>query len=479
LYKNGFTKIVVLDTEPPSELLFISWHFVMQMAGDSSLLFILFVVLLICSGLISASEVAFFSLDLNEVKALESEKSNSSRTILALKEKPRYLLAVILIANNLVNIGIILVAENILDIWLGDSVLLQAGEWTSKVLFQNEVDASVLSNIYNFLITVIGVTFVLLIFGEAGPKMIATNNKNGVLRIMAGPLTVLNYVFSPISSSLVRMSKFIESKINTNANQTSKEDIDTAIDLIVTNTENSTQEADILKGIVSFGDTSAKQIMHTRTDVVAVDVTINFKELLKIVKDSGYSRFPVFQDDFDVIVGILYVKDILEFLDQDENFEWQKLVRTNVLFVPESKKIDELLREFQLKKTHMAIIVDEYGGSAGIATLEDIMEEVVGDIKDEFDSDDDIDYKKISDGHFIFEGKTLLKDVCRVISVNVNFFDTIKTDTDSIAGIFLERYGVIPEVGQEIYHHHITLRVDATSKKRIEKVSVLIDDINA
>src|SRR5690606_871681 len=259
----------------------------------------------------------------------------------------------------------------------------------------------------HFIVTVVGVTFVLLIFGEAMPKMIATYNKHGVLRLMVGPLTFLDYALRPISSSLVRMAKFIESKINTNAVHTSKEDIDTAIDLIVTSNENSSQEADILKGIVSFGDTAVRQIMHTRTDVVAVEISHTFKELLKIVKDSGYSRLPVFRDDFDDIAGILYVKDILEHLEKDENFEWQKLIRTNVLFVPESKKIDELLREFQTRKMHMAIVVDEYGGSAGIATLEDIMEEVVGDIKDEFDADDDVEYKRINENHFVFEGKTL------------------------------------------------------------------------
>lgn len=465
-----------MDLEPPSELLLLSLHFVLQMSGQWSFLLISFVCLLMCSGLISASEVAFFSLDVNEVKALENEKSERSRKILALKEKPRYLLAVILISNNLVNIGIILIADTMVKILLGNGEFLIAGEWLSDNIFQGTLDTQIVADIFNFLVTVIGVTFVLLVFGEAGPKMLATNNKNSILNIMVRPLTFLDYVFRPISSSLVRLSKYIESGINTNNVHTSKEDIDTAIDLIVTKTENSTHEADILKGIVSFGDTSAKQIMHTRMDVVAVEIKSNFKELVKIVKDSGYSRFPVFEDDFDVIVGILYVKDILEFLDKDENFEWQTLIRKNVLFVPESKKIDELLREFQTKKMHMAIIVDEYGGSAGIATLEDIMEEVVGDIKDEFDSDDDVEYKKISDSHYIFDGKTLLNDVCRVIGVSTSFFDEIKSDTDSVAGIFLEKWSAIPDVGQEISHNGVTLRVDSTSKKRIERISVLIEN---
>lgn len=426
--------------------------------------------------MISASEVAFFSLDINEIKALESEKSSRASKILSLKEKPRNLLAIILVANNLVNIGIILIADTLLQIWLGNEALVKAGIWTSQTIFQGAVSANVLSNIFHFFITVVGVTFVLLIFGEAMPKMVATYNKHGILRLMVGPITFLDYLLRPITSSLVKMSKFIESKISTNSVHTSKEDIDTAIDLIVTSNENSSQEADILKGIVSFGDTSVKQIMHTRTDVVAVEVSMTFKELLKIVRDSGYSRLPVFKDDFDDIVGILYVKDILEFLEEDENFNWQKLIRNNVLFVPESKKIDELLREFQRKKMHMAIVVDEYGGSAGISTLEDIMEEVVGDIKDEFDADDDVEYKKIHDNHFVFEGKSLLKDVCKIVGLPYNFFDEIITDSDSIAGVFLEKYGAIPDVGQELHHNHVTLKVDSTSKKRIVKVSVMLTE---
>lgn len=465
-----------MDIEPPSEYALMPWLFLLQMSGQVSFLLITFGVLLICSGLISASEVAFFSLDINEVKALENEKSGSASKILSLKEKPRNLLAIILVANNLVNIGIILIADTIIQVAIGSEAFQQAGQWTADMVFQGAVGATVLSEAYHFIVTVVGVTFVLLIFGEAMPKMIATYNKNGVLRLMVGPLTFLDIVLRPISSSLVRMAKFLESKINTNAVHTSKEDIDTAIDLIVTSNENSSQEADILKGIVSFGDTAVRQIMHTRTDVVAVEISDSFKDLLKIVKDSGYSRLPVFRDDFDDIVGILYVKDILEHLEKDENFEWQTLVRTNVLFVPESKKIDELLREFQTKKMHMAIVVDEYGGSAGIATLEDIMEEVVGDIKDEFDADDDGEYKRINDRHFIFEGKTLLKDVCRIAGLPGGFFDDIITDSDSIAGVFLEKYGAIPDVGQELHHSDVTLKVDSTSKKRIERVSVVLSE---
>ncbi len=197
---------------------------------------------------------------------------------------------------------------------------------------------------------------------------------------------------------------------------TSKEDIDTAIDLTVTNnSESSSQEADILKGIVNFGDTSAKQIMKPRMDIIGLDEELTFKEVMKIVRDSGYSRLPVYREELDTIIGILYVKDLLAHTEETENFDWKKLIRNAVLFVPESKKIDELLREFQSKRMHMAVIVDEYGGTAGIATLEDIMEEVVGDIKDEFDQEEEVDFIKISDNNYISKVKTLLNDVCRII----------------------------------------------------------------
>jgi len=439
----------------------------------------MFLTLLACSGLISASEVGFFSLGLNEVKELEDENSSLTNRILSLKERPRHLLATILIANNFVNIAIVIVAEQILRIILGERRLLEWGQWLHDHLLYGISTPQTLANVFNFLITVVGVTFILVLFGEAMPKIYATINKRKVLNIMAWPLSFLVYILSPLTNILVGWSSSMERKLASTSSQnlTSKEDIDAAIDLTVTNTgESSTQEADILKGIVNFGDISARQIMHPRMDVVALEETAGFKEVMKTVRESGYSRLPVYGEDLDKIVGILYVKDLLGFSEEGDDFNWQKLIRKSVLFVPEAKKIDELLREFQLKRVHMAVIVDEFGGTAGIATLEDIMEEVVGDIKDEFDQDEELDYIKISDNNYILEGKTLLNDVCRIIGENTGFFDEAKGDADSLAGLILEVIGSIPSSEKEINIGHLTLKVISVTRRRIEKVSIVINE---
>jgi len=467
-----------LDPEP--NLYYILFqNTIDQPAGSVLFSLIFFVILLMCSGLISASEVAYFSLGLKEVKDLEEENTSGSQRILALKEKPRYLLATILIANNFVNIAIVIVADQLLREFIGEASLLMAGQWLHDNLLYGVTTPDTIANVFNFLITVVGVTFILVLFGEAMPKIYATLNKVRILHIMSVPLTFLMYIFTPASKILVGWSTKMEKSLGNNSPQslTSKEDIDTAIDLTVTNSsEKSTQEADILKGIVNFGDISARQIMHPRMDIVALDETAGFKEVMKTVKESGYSRLPVYKEELDNIVGILYVKDLLAYTEEGDTFVWQKLIRSSVLFVPESKKIDELLREFQLKRMHMAVIVDEYGGTAGVATLEDIMEEVVGDIKDEFDHDEEVDYIKISPNNYILEGKTLLNDVCRIIGENTSYFDNVRGEADSLGGLILEIIGTIPSSEKEIAIGHLTLKVVSVTKRRIEKVSVIIHE---
>jgi len=255
---------------------------------------------------------------------------------------------------------------------------------------------------------------------------------------------------------------------------TSKEDLDKAIELTVNAEEGgqSGQEADILKGIVKFSDHQVKQIMKPRIDVVAIEIEENYSSLMTLVKNSGYSRIPVFEEDFDSIKGILYVKDLLGHTQEENDFKWQELIRDQVLYVPESKKIDELLKEFQSKRMHIAIIVDEYGGSAGIVTLEDIMEEVVGDIRDEFDEDQEVDYIQIGKDNYIFEGKTLLNDVCRIIGEDTSIFDEEKGEADSLAGLILEITGVIPKQEKEITVGKTLLKVISVNKRRIEKINV-------
>ncbi len=467
-----------MDPEP--NLYFILFQNTIDQPSGSILLSVFFfIILLICSGLISASEVAYFSLGLKDVKDLEEENTSASHRILALKEKPRYLLATILIANNFVNIAIVIVAEQLLREFIGESSLMIAGQWLHDNLLYGITTPETIANVFNFLITVVGVTFILVLFGEAMPKIYATLNKVRILHIMSVPLTFLMYIFTPASKILVGWSTAMEKSLGNNNPQslTSKEDIDTAIDLTVTkSSDESTQEADILKGIVNFGDISARQIMHPRMDIVALDETAGFKEVMKIVKESGFSRLPVYKEDLDNILGILYVKDLLAYTEEGDAFIWQKLIRSSVLFVPESKKIDELLREFQLKRMHMAVIVDEYGGTAGVATLEDIMEEVVGDIKDEFDTDEEVDYIKISPNNYILEGKTLLNDVCRIIGENTSYFDNVRGEADSLGGLILEIIGTIPSSEKEIAIGHLTLKVVSVTKRRIEKVSLIIHE---
>ncbi|MFZ1751380.1 MAG: gliding motility-associated protein GldE [Saprospiraceae bacterium] len=468
-----------MDPEP-SQLLFFLYQNTISVPNEGLVLSLcIFLLLLLSSGLISASEVAYFSLGLKDIKDLEDEVTASSKRALILKQRPRHLLATILIANNFVNIGIVLVADGIIKKLLGESNLLYIGQWIHDRVLYGITTPEAIANVFNFLITVVGATFILVLFGEAIPKIYSTLNKMRVIHLMAGPLTFLTYFFSPLSNILVKWTNVMERSLgnNTTGSSTSKEDIDAAIDLtMIGDPHSSTQEADILKGIVNFGEISAKQIMCPRMDIVGIDIKHSFKEVMKIVKDSGYSRLPVYEEDLDLIIGILYVKDLLSYTEENDKFKWQKLIRNSVLFVPESKKIDELLREFQLKRMHMAIIVDEYGGTAGVATLEDIMEEVVGDIKDEFDHEEDVDYIRISPNNYIFEGKTLLNDVCRVIGENTGFFDDVRGEADSLAGLILEIVGTIPTSEKEISIENVTLKVVSVTKRRIEKISLIVHE---
>lgn len=463
-----------MESDPPLSLIF-HLHFLITGMADISYLLIILLLLIISSGLISASEVAYFSLGVNEIRALEEHNTESSRRVLELKNRPRYLLATILIGNNFVNIAIVVVSEILIRNLIGQEGMTNVGIWLYNNVFFGTFSPVSLAIGFNFFVTVICVTFILVLFGEAFPKIYATLNKMRIVTLMSGPLLLMRYFFTPLSTVLVNLSGTVEKKLIDNNNlTTSKEDIDAAIDLtMVSNNEKSSQEAGILKGIVNFGDISTRQIMRPRTDIVVVDESVSFKELMKIVRESGYSRLPVVSEDLDNIIGILYVKDLIAYTDEQE-FNWKTLVRNNVLFVPESKKIDELLREFQTKHVHMAIVVDEYGGTSGIATLEDIMEEVVGDIKDEFDVDDDIDFIKISENNYLFDGKTLLKDVCRVIGEATNYFDEYRDEADTLAGLILEKIGHIPKPDKEIIIDQLTLKVISVTKKRIEKVSITI-----
>lgn len=460
----------------PDPALFIV--FVLYVAPVLSSLALL-LVLIVCSGLISGSEVAFYSISTVELEDLKQDESKSAIRLLRLKNEPRRLLATILISNNFINIAIVILSTYLVEDLLGTDRLQAMGEQLHTIGLGSMFSISQLASGINFLITVVGVTCILVLFGEIAPKIYANLNNLKFAKFMSLPLLILRVILGPLSTILVKWSNRLESMITSSSgyqSSTSKEDIDAAIELTVSaDDESSDEQADILKGIVKFGDVSAKQIMRSRVDVVAFDIETLYSDVIAEIKNSGYSRIPVFTEDFDNVVGILYVKDLLGTTDKGDEFEWQELVRPTVLYIPESKKIDDVLKEFQLKRTHMAIVVDEYGGSAGIVTLEDVMEEVIGDIKDEFDEEEEVDYVKLSEGKYIFEGKSMLNDVCRIIGLDTSYFDEVKGESDSLAGLVLEMVGHIPKSEYQIVHEDVELKIVSVTNRRIEKIAVSIE----
>ena len=397
------------------------------------------------------------------------------------------MLATILISNNFINIAIVIVSDFVIrqvlpqqlfkdwSTTLKSSILgIKPGTINDSGGFLNNLFAA---DSLQFMITVIGVTFLLVLFGEVAPKVYANLNNVKLARVMSWPLMVLMKTFGGISSILINWSNFIEKRLEKNGRNgriTSREDIDEAIDLAVRPELNTKQEIDILKRIVKFGEVSVKQIMRSRVDVVAIDFRTEQSELLNVIRETRYSRIPVYENDFDNVTGILYIKDLLKNLYSDVDFEWQSLIRTDVLYVPEAKKIDDLLKEFQQKHMHMAIVVDEYGGSAGIVTLEDILEEIIGEIKDEFDVDRELIYRKIDARNYAFEGKTLINDFYRVLDIKEEALEDARGGADSIAGLVLEMLGEMPKINDEVEYRNFKFKVTSVGKRRIKEVQVTI-----
>ena len=408
------------------------------------------VVLLGTSGLISGAEVAFFALKPHEIEDLKRQNSKRSRVISQFLSKPKELLATILITNNFVNVGIIILATFI-----------------SASLFNFQGVAWL-----QFLVQVIIITFLLLLFGEVLPKVYANNNAVRFVGFISLPLSVFDKLFKPLSYILVASSKIIDRKLEGKGHQLSVDDLSNALEL--TSDENEDKnEKKILEGIVKFGSTDVKQIMRSRIDVTALDQKSTFDEVLKTIKKTGYSRIPIYQNSFDNIKGILYIKDLLPYLNQSSKFNWNELIR-EVFFVPENKKIDDLLKEFQEKKIHLAIVVDEYGGTSGIVTLEDIIEEIVGDISDEFD-DDDIVYSKLDALNYVFEGKTALNDFYRILNIEGALFENAKGESDSLAGFILELTGSIPKKNEKITFDKFTFTIEGVNKRRVTTIKVSIE----
>ncbi len=410
-------------------------------------------LLLICSALISGSEVAFFSLNPSQLKDIRSNGTKINRLILSHLDRPKRLLATILITNNFVNVGIVILSA-----------------YVSRQLF----DFSSFP-IFGFLIEVVVITGFLLLFGEIMPKIYANHKPITFASIMAGPLNILIKVFYPFSSLLVRSTRLIDNKLTSNSQDISMSEISEAIDITV-DEDTTEEETKILKGIVKFSDIEVTEIMKSRMDVVSVDAQISFKELIEIVVDSGYSRIPVFTETFDNVKGILYVKDLLPHLTKQEEFNWIDLLRP-AFFVPENKKINDLLQEFQERKIHVAIVVDEYGGTSGIVTLEDIIEEIIGEITDEFDTpEDEVGYRKINANTYIFEAKTSINDFCKITGYDDDIFDEIKGDSDSLAGIILEELGEIPDKGTTFTYRNFDFKILTVDNRRIKQVKVIIQE---
>lgn len=411
----------------------------------------LFIVLLIASALVSGAEVAFFSLENSDLQE-EDESFTHQNIVATLLERPKKLLATILIANNTINISAVLIFNVLSQTWF---------EAVSTAWLR-------------FTLEVIVVTFAILLFGEILPKVYASRNPVQFANFMALPLRVLDFVFSPLSLPMRFTTQQIQDRLGSKKSNITITQLSQALELTDDN-DTTHEEQQILQGIVSFGNTDTKNVMRNRTDVFAVDERMEFADLLKQVVTHGYSRIPVFKNNIDQITGVLYVKDLLPHKDK-KTFDWLKLLR-ETYFVPENKKLDDLLQEFQEQKKHLAIVVDEYGGTSGLITMEDIIEEIVGDISDEFD-DENIIFSKLDDNTIIFEGKTSLKDFYRIMSLTdeqVHYFDDAKGESESIAGFLLEQIGAFPRKLHKITFRNYTFIVEVVDKKRIKQVKCTRD----
>jgi gliding motility-associated protein GldE len=420
---------------------------------QDALLFMIMCILLFLSFAIAGSEVAFFSLSYKDIQVLKTKHNKTLKRVVALLDNPNKLLTSMLIANSFLNICIILIANILINhLFVFDHFGFPGLE---------------------FIVKVLSVTLLLLFFAEILPKVMATQNNIRFAQSFGGIIQVVYFIFSKPSNVMVKYTNIIENKLAKKKFGTSysMEELDHAIDLTASTNEQDSEKK-ILKGIVKFGNISVKQIMKTRLDVYGVEANIPFHELLEHIKEHNYSRFPVFKEDLDTIVGMIHTKDVLPHLNQGTDFNWASLIRP-AFFVHEQKMIEDLLQEFQVKRIHFAIVVDEFGGTSGIVTLEDILEEIVGDIKDEFDEEESM-IKKIDEFHYLLEGKTAIIDLCNFINLSTSFFDNVKGESDTVAGLFLELAGVFPVLQQVVKYKQFSFTVIEIKKNRIHKLQLII-----
>ncbi len=405
------------------------------------------ILLLLISALVSGSEVAYFSLVPAELDKIQNSKSRASRIAESLLKHPDRLLATILITNNFVNVGVV-----ILSSFITSSLFNFGGNQLIEVL-----------------VKVVVITFLILFFSEVLPKVYANKYAMAFALFTAPGLLFFAKVFKPLSFMLISSTNVVNKRLLKKKGNLSMDELSDALEL----TEGAlSEERKILQGIVKFGNIDVNDIMCPRVDVISIEKGASYSELLKLVRNSGYSRIPVYEDTFDEVKGILYIKDLLPYLDKNSSFEWTTLIRPP-FFVPESKKINDLLREFQLEHIHMAIVVDEYGGTSGIVTLEDILEEIVGEISDESDAEE-LSYKIIDENNIVFEGKVLLNDFYKITNVEDDIFDEVKGDADTLAGLILELRGEFPKKDDKLAYKNFIFHVKEVDQRRIKLIHVTI-----
>jgi gliding motility-associated protein GldE len=410
--------------------------------------FLVILVLLLGSALMSASEVAFFSLGPEDLEKLKTNKDKKSKTVLNLYGNPEKLLSTVLVANNTINIAVVLLAA---------FLSLRIFDFSSEPIL-------------GFIINVVIITFVLLFFGEVMPKVYASRNHISIALFMAYPLVMLQKLFKPVTSLLIFSSSFVKKRSGTQRSNISMDDLSDALELT---SEDFTEDEKILKGIVNFGNINVSAIMCPRIHVTAIDIKSGFDKIVPVIISTGFSRIPVYSGSFDSVKGILYAKDVLPYTNNPANFKWQALLRPPY-FVPETKKINDLLKEFQTKKIHMAVVIDEYGGTSGIITLEDILEEIVGEITNESD-EDELLFRKLDEKTYIFEAKILLNDFCKVVNIDEELFETVRGESETLGGLILELTGEIPQKDQVIEYGDFVFRIESADRRKIKEIRVEIN----
>ncbi len=406
---------------------------------------VVIVLLLIASALISGSEVAYFSLKPADLNTLKEKNTDKAHLLLSLLDKSEKLLATILVANNFINIAIVIISTYL----------------TSHLFVFESTGAQ-------FLFQVIIITFILLLFGEIIPKLIANHKPVAFALLMTYPLKSIIWLFSPVTNILLKTSGIFKQLVPKQNQQFSIDELSHAIELTEDNLKD--DEERILQSIVNFSNIEVRQIMKSRVDVIALSIKTPFNEVIETINKYGYSRIPVFQKDFDNVQGILFIKDLLPHLGKGQNFHWQSLIRPPY-FIHESKKINELLQEFQAKKIHLAVIIDEYGGTSGIVTLEDILEEIIGEISDELDNDRR-PYQLISKNKYVFEAKILLQDFCKILDIDFEIFNDINSDIESLAGLLLKIKGGFPEQNEIIRYKNLLFKIKSIDQRRIKEIIV-------